>query len=97
MLVVGKFWKIWFDGVALLVAGLLFFCLDLMFMFFDLVVVIYGFFVCFFCVCLARKFMSLKAKVGFARDMGLGFGWDLGLGFGSLLEIDYREEQERIK
>ena len=58
-------------------------------------------FVCFsygfFYVCLPRKFMGLKAKVGFARDMGLGFGWDLGLGFGSLLEIDYREEQERIK
>ena len=34
----------------------------------------------------------LKAKVCFAKDMGLGFGWDLGLGFGSLLEIDYGEE-----
>ena len=50
-----------------------------------------GVFVCFsygfFYVCLLRKFMSLKAKVCFAGDMGLAFGWDLGLGFGSLLEI----------
>ena len=37
-----------------------------------------GVFVCFscgfFCVCLPRKFMSLKAKVCFAGDMGLAFG-----------------------
>ena len=42
------------------------------------------FFYGYFCVCLLRKFMGLKAKVCFARDMGMGFG--------SLLEIDYREE-----
>ena len=36
------------------------------------------------CVCLPRKFMGLKAKVCFTRDMSLGFG--------SLLEIDYGEE-----
>ena len=35
----------------------------------------------FFCVCLPRKFMGLKAKVCFTGDMGLGFGQDLGLGF----------------
>ena len=28
----------------------------------------------FFCVCLLSKFMGLKAKVCFTRDMGLGFG-----------------------
>ena len=38
--------------------------------------------------------MDLKAKVCFARDMGLEFGRDLGLGFGSLLEIDYGDEHE---
>ena len=33
------------------------------------------FFIClFFCVCLPRKFMGLKAKVCFTGDMGLGFG-----------------------
>ena len=35
-------------------------------------------FVCFsygvFCVCLPRKFMGLKGKVCFARDIGLAFG-----------------------
>ena len=43
LLVAGKFWKIWLGGGALLVVGFLFFCLDLMFMFFDSVVVIRGF------------------------------------------------------
>ena len=47
-------------------------------MFFDSVVVIWGVFVCFscgfFCVCLPRKFMGLKAKVCFVGDMGLMFG-----------------------
>ena len=60
----------------MLVAGFLFFCLGLIFMFFNLVVVIRGvffFLVGFFCVCLPRKFMGLKAKVCFAGDMGLGF------------------------
>ena len=87
-MVVGKFWKIWVNGVALLVAGFLFFSLDLMFMFFDSVMVIWVFLffilcVCV-CVCLPRKFMGLKAKVCFTGDMSLGFG--------SLLEIDYGEE-----
>ena len=45
----------------------LFFCLGLIFMFFDSVVVIWGFFF------LPRKFMGLKAKVCFTGDMGLGF------------------------
>ena len=59
-----------------LVAGFLFFCLCLIFMLFNSVVVIWGFFFFsgFFCVCLPRKFMGLKAKVCFTRDMGLGFG-----------------------
>ena len=54
----------------------LLFCLGLIFMFFDSVVVIWGFFfpVGFFCVCLPRKFMGLKAKVCFTGYMGLGFG-----------------------
>ena len=47
-------------------------------MFFDLVVVIWGVFVCFsrefFCVCLSIKFMGLKAKVCFVGDMCLAFG-----------------------
>ena len=47
-------------------------------MFFDSMVVIWEFLfvfsVGFFCVCLPRKFMSLKAKVRFAGDMGSGFG-----------------------
>ena len=69
----------------MLVVGFLFFCLGLIFMFFDSVVVIWRVFVCF----LPRKFIGLKAKVFFAgawfgcwvygfgcfaRDMGLGFG-----------------------
>ena len=60
----------------MLVARFLFFCLGLIFMFFDSVVVIWVFFFPngFFCVCLLIKFMGLKAKVCFTRDMGLGFG-----------------------
>ena len=64
----------------MLVAGFLFFCLGLVFMFFDSMVVI-GFFFFFlfsgfffFFVCLPRKFMGLKAKVCFTGDLGLGFG-----------------------
>ena len=63
-----------------MVAGFLFFCLGLIFMFFDSMVVIWGFFFFFFssgfffCVFLPRKFMGLKAKVCFTGDMGLGFG-----------------------
>ena len=54
-----------------LVAGFLFFFLGLIFMFFNSVVVIWGFFFSsgVFCVCLPRKFMGLKAKVCFTRDM----------------------------
>ena len=62
----------------MLVARFPFFCLGLVFMFFDSMVVIGGFFFFFFsgffCVCLPRKFMGLKAKVCFTGDMGLGFG-----------------------
>ena len=61
-----------------MVAGFLFFCLGLIFMFFDSVVVIWVFFFFssgfFFCVFLPRKFMGLKAKVCFIGDMDLGFG-----------------------
>ena len=45
-------------------------------MFFDSMVVTWGFFFFssgFFCICLPRKFMGLKAKVCFTGDMGLGF------------------------
>ena len=61
----------------MLLARFLFFCLGLIFMFFDSVVVIWGFYFSvgfFFCVCLLRKLMGLKAKVCFTGDMGLGFG-----------------------
>ena len=63
----------------MLVAGFLFFCLGLTFMFFDSGVVIWVFFFFFFsngffCVSLPRKFMGLKAKVCFTGDMSLGFG-----------------------
>ena len=82
-------WMIWFgsgfvdvvvDGFLFFgwfgLVGFLFFCLGLIFMFFDSTVVIWGFFSngFFFCVCLPRKFMGLKAKVCFTGDMGLGFG-----------------------
>ena len=44
-------------------------------MFFDSVVVIWGIFVCFscgfFCFCLPRKFMGLKARVCFAGDIAM--------------------------
>ena len=80
----------------MLVAGFLFFCLGLIFMFFDLMVVIWGFFfpVGFFLCFFAKKIYGFEGQG--LLYWGYGFGVLLGSGFRVcfLPEIDYREKHK---